>query len=80
MALNADAIKDIVRYSLNVPEASVGCYECLDQIDRYSEMVLAGKEIPEALRLIETHLKDCPECEEEFQALLTALRAMNPAR
>ena len=62
MALNVDAIKSIVKFSLVAPERTIGCYECLDQIDCYVETVLDGKELPEALQLVETHLKDCPEC------------------
>ena len=77
MALNADAIKSIVKFSLVAPERSIGCYECLDQIDCYVETVLDGKELSEALQLVEIHLKDCPECKEEFEALLTALRAID---
>ncbi len=76
MGLNADAIKIIVRFTLVVPDQGIGCYECLDQIDQYAEKVLAGKEIPDALQLVTTHMQDCPECKEEFEALLAALRAM----
>jgi hypothetical protein len=76
MSLNAGDIKKIVRYTLNVPDQGIGCYECLDQIDQYAEKMLAGREIPEALRLVDTHLQDCPECKEEYEALLAAVKGL----
>ncbi|MBI1743089.1 hypothetical protein HYR54_08495 [Candidatus Acetothermia bacterium] len=74
MSLDVDALKKIVKLSLSIPSEAIGCYECLDEIDCYAETALDGKPIPEALRLVTDHLKDCPECREEYEALLVALR------
>jgi len=74
MSLDAEALKKIVKFSLNIPSEAIGCYECLDEIDRYAETVLDGKPIPEGLHLVTDHLQDCPECREEYEALLVALR------
>jgi hypothetical protein len=79
MALDAQALKKIIRLSLNIPTQPLGCDECLAYIDQYAETTLAGKKIPEMMQLIEEHLRDCPECEEELQALLVALRALGTA-
>jgi predicted anti-sigma-YlaC factor YlaD len=43
------------------------------QVASYCETELAGKEIPEALRLVREHLEICPDCHEEYQALLSAM-------
>jgi len=74
MALTREALRKILDAALATKTDYIGCDECLAQLDQYVEQVLVGKEIPEAFRLIREHLEDCPECEEEYLALLTALR------
>ncbi|WP_224372945.1 hypothetical protein [Hyalangium versicolor] len=56
-------------------DVEIGCDDCLAQVVDYAERQLVGHEVPEALRLVEHHLQDCPECHEEYEALLDALRA-----
>ena len=41
----------------------------------FAELHLAGKNAAEALPLVQDHLDRCGNCREEFEALLTALRA-----
>jgi predicted anti-sigma-YlaC factor YlaD len=36
---------------------------------------LEGKSIPDSLQAVEHHLGNCGECQEEYEALLTALKA-----
>jgi predicted anti-sigma-YlaC factor YlaD len=52
------------------------CEECFEQLDRFVEMRLAGKDPSEALPLVQDHLARCADCREEFEALMTALRAL----
>jgi hypothetical protein len=52
----------------------IGCDECWDQIDRFAEIELAGKDAAEILPLVEDHLECCGHCREEFEALLEALK------
>lgn len=80
MALTREALRKIVDTSLATKTDYIGCDECLAQLDQYVEQVLVGKEIPEALRLVQEHLEDCPDCEEEYLALLTALRGIKRKR
>jgi predicted anti-sigma-YlaC factor YlaD len=54
----------------------IGCDECFEQLDRFVEMKLAGKNAAEAMPLVQDHLERCDDCREEFEALLTALRAL----
>ena len=74
MALTRDALRKILDAALATKSQSIGCDECLAQLDQYVEQVLVGKEIPEALCLVQEHLEDCPDCDEEYLTLLTALR------
>ena len=54
-------------------EEEVDCDGCLDRMAEFVEHSLAGKTIPEGLKLIEHHLRLCPECGEEFESLKCAL-------
>ena len=53
------------------------CEQCFEQLDRFVEMTLAGKNAIEAMPLVEDHLQRCQDCREEFQALLASLRALS---
>lgn len=53
----------------------IGCDECYEQLDRFADLHLAGKNAAEAMPLVQDHLERCGDCREEFEALLAALRA-----
>ncbi len=59
--------------SLTRPD-EVTCGDCLKDLAEFAERSLQGRSVPEGLRAIEHHLAICPECQEEFKALLKALR------
>ena len=71
-----EMLKQIVRGIVSTRPDEIGCGECFEQVDRFTEMVLDGKDAAEALPLVEEHLNRCGDCREEFEALLEALRAM----
>ncbi len=54
----------------------IGCDECLEEVDRFVEMDLAGLDAAEAMPLVQDHLDKCGSCREEFEALLRALRVV----
>jgi len=74
--LNGRFLKKMVRMVLATREEEIGCEECFEQVDRFAELVLDGKPAAEAMPLVQDHLEKCPDCREEFEALLEALRAV----
>jgi hypothetical protein len=50
-----------------VPE--IGCDACFDQLDRYVELELAGRNTESALPGFKAHLDGCPACREEYESL-----------
>jgi hypothetical protein len=58
-------------------EEELVCDECFDQVQTFAEMVFAGKDAANAMPLVQAHLDGCMECHEEFEALLTVLRAQS---
>jgi hypothetical protein len=77
MNLEPAALKQMVRVVLSTRPDEIGCDECLDQLDRFVEMKLAGKDVAQAMPLVHDHLERCRDCREEFEALLEALRALS---
>lgn len=75
MKLEPATLKQMVRNVLTTRPDEIGCDECFEQLDRFVEMTLAGKNAAEAMPLVQDHLERCRNCREEFEALLTVLRA-----
>jgi hypothetical protein len=47
----------------------VGCEVCFDELDRYVELELAGKDADAAIPGLRAHLDGCPACREEHDSL-----------
>ena len=76
--LDVDTLKQMVRGIMSSRADEIDCDECFEQLDRFSELSLAGKSADEALPLVKRHLETCPDCKEEFEVLLKALNAVLP--
>jgi hypothetical protein len=77
MRLEPATLKRMVRNILTARPDEIGCDECFEQLDRFVEMELAGKNAAQAMPLVQDHLERCDDCREEFEALLAALRALS---
>lgn len=76
MELDLVTLKRMVRNIATTRPDEIGCDECFEQLDRFVELELVGKNAAEALPLVQDHLERCGDCREEFEALLAALRAI----
>jgi hypothetical protein len=76
MEIEPGRLKRIVYGTLTTRPDEIDCDECFEQLDRFVDMVLAGKDAAEAMPLVQDHLDRCGDCREEFEALLAALRAL----
>lgn len=74
MSLSPDELRELARYVLLTRPDEIGCDEWLGYAPGYAELVAANEPVPEPLRKAAEHLDLCPECAEEFRALLAALR------
>jgi hypothetical protein len=52
----------------------VSCDEVFELLDQYAEMVDQGEDASILMPLIKHHLDMCPECEEEYKALLRIIQ------
>ena len=76
MRLEPAILKRIVQGALTARPDEIGCDDCFEQLHQFAEMVLAGKDVAQAMPLVQDHLNRCRDCREEFEALLAALRAV----
>lgn len=78
--LDRRELNKLVRVALETGEYELGCEDCLEQVDVFVEMELAGLDAAVAMPLVNNHLQRCGECREEFEALLRALRTIEKDR
>lgn len=74
MHLTSEQLRNIAQAVLVTRPVELHCGEWLDRVGRYAEVVLDGGAIPESLDLVREHMVICPECREEFEAMIEALR------
>jgi hypothetical protein len=53
------------------PGPEIGCDECFEQLDRYVELELAGRDADSVVPGLRAHLDGCPACLEEHESLWT---------
>ena len=58
-----------LRRVLGPAEPEVGCDACFDELDRYVELELAGKDADAGVPGLRAHLEGCPACREEYESL-----------
>lgn len=56
-------------------EFEFSCDDVYYILDQYTELVHQGENAQELMPLVEHHIDVCPDCREEFEALLRILQA-----
>jgi predicted anti-sigma-YlaC factor YlaD len=76
MKLTKEIVRKMMRSIHLTHQHELTCGECFNEVDRFAEMELTGMNAVEAMPLVQEHLERCGYCREEYEALLTALRAI----
>ena len=76
MKLTSNQIDGLVSALRLTRDTEIDCNECLSNVAEYAEHQLTGKPIPDVLSAIAHHLTICPECNEEYEELKNAIRAL----
>lgn len=66
----------MIRGILTADGEALGCEECFELLDRCADLIEAGQDLADVFPEVKKHLNDCECCKEEFEALLTALEAV----
>jgi hypothetical protein len=54
---------------LGPAEPEVGCDACFEELDRYVELEVAGRDADAAVPGLRAHFEGCPACREEYESL-----------
>lgn len=76
MKLSTETIKKMMKSIQSTRDEELTCGHCYDELDRFIEMKLLGKNAEEAMPLVVEHLDRCAPCREEYEVLLLALEAL----
>ena len=68
-------IQMLIRMVENTQEVEFSCEEVYNILDQYTELVFRGEDTADLMPLVEHHIEICPDCREEFEALLRILEA-----
>ncbi len=77
MELDGKMLRQLVQGIMSTRPDEIGCADCFEQLDRFAELNLVGKDAAAALPLVHDHLSRCTDCHEEFQALVAALHVLS---
>ena len=76
MKLSSETIQKMINSVKSTRDHELHCDHCNDELDRFIEMKLSGKNAAEAMPLVQQHLDRCQACREEYEVLLEAIRAL----
>ena len=76
MKLSSETIRKMLNAVKSTRDQELTCGHCFDELDHFIEMRLAGKNVEEAMPLVQEHLDRCQACREEYEVLLEAIQAL----
>ena len=62
-------LRDALTRVLGPGRPELGCEECFEELDRYVELELAGRDAEAAVPGMGAHLIGCPACREDYESL-----------
>ena len=74
MKLDPEHYRSLARAILQTRPDEITCDDWLEQVGGCAEAVAAGQPVPPAYRYILEHMERCPNCDEEFRAIVQALK------
>ena len=76
--LDPSQTADLLARLLGPADPELTCDECFEQLDRYVELELAGRDADEGIPGMRPHLDGCPACREDHDSLTAMLTAESP--
>lgn len=68
--MRKEQLKELLRIVLATEPTEIDCDEFLARVGACLEAIGPDERIPDDFRVVSQHLEVCPECKEEFDALL----------
>jgi len=73
--LTSEQVAGIVKMLGLTTDREFNCGECLQHVSEFAEGRLVNQPVGEVIAKVEQHLALCPECREEYEALMKILKA-----
>lgn len=73
-APRSDATTMLLSQLADTREVELSCDDVLAVLDQFAESALRGEDAAALMPLVQHHLDHCPDCHEEFEALLRVLK------
>lgn len=73
--ISPQQITKLARQLQQTQEIEYSCEDALRLLDQFAESVVRGEDAAQLMPLVQHHLDLCPECREEFEALMRVLKA-----
>ena len=73
--MTSEQVGSIVKMLSLTTDREFNCSECLQHVSEFAECQLVNKPVDEVIAKVEQHLALCPECREEYEALVRILKA-----
>ena len=72
-----EKIKSLVDMTAHTEDRELSCGEAYQDMDVFVDRLLAGEDTAKLMPEIKSHLERCPECREEYEALLKIVRDLS---
>lgn len=69
------AVQKLARQLERTTEIEYACDDVHRLLDQFAEAVLRGEDVARLMPLVQQHIDLCPDCREEFEALMRILSA-----
>jgi hypothetical protein len=76
--LNSAGVRQLMQLLEKTQEEEFSCQETFALLDEYVELVDSNEEAAALMPIVRLHLEMCPDCRDEFEALLRILRTEPP--
>lgn len=76
MPLSKNQISTLLSLVAGATEDPMSCDGCFEHVAQFVETELAGAELNESMLMIKNHMKNCPCCKDEYNALMEAMTAL----
>ncbi len=70
-----ETFEKMIRQIEQTQDVEYACDDVLRVLDQFAEAFLRGEDVRKLMPLVQRHLDICPDCREEFEALLRILKA-----
>ncbi len=79
MTLTKAQTANLVSLIRTTEQDKLNCDGCFNQVATFADNTIAGRDFDDACTAVETHLRQCDCCRDEFNALLAGIRELQAA-